>query len=182
MIWPASPWRVKTRYAGLRQKRPSPSADTPRVHSRRGPTPRPSLHAGAVHTLTRDEGLAVLGRRSISATIAAPNRIVPISSTYFTSAPGFPYAYAPSIELYSGIDQFQRGNHPQAGDLAVWRGHAGIVVNPVQHSFFSLLRSGAGVESYDSPVLETPRTSAVLPLCQRESRYRACDFVAQRKP
>jgi hypothetical protein len=64
---------------------------------------------------------------------------------------GFPYAYAPSSDLYAGIDEFQRVTKPQPGDLAVWQGHAGIVVNPAQHSFFSLLSSGAGVDSYDSP-------------------------------
>jgi hypothetical protein len=64
---------------------------------------------------------------------------------------GFPYAYAPSSDLYAGIDEFQRVTKPQPGDLAVWHGHAGIVVNPAQHSFFSLLSSGAGVDSYDSP-------------------------------
>lgn len=63
---------------------------------------------------------------------------------------GFPYRYAPSVELYGGIDGFRRVTNPQPGDLAVWRGHAGIVVNPVQHSFFSLLRSGPGVGSYES--------------------------------
>jgi hypothetical protein len=64
---------------------------------------------------------------------------------------GFPYRYANSSELYAGIDEFQRVAIPQQGDLAVWRGHAGIVINPVQHTFFSLLRSGPRVGSYDSP-------------------------------
>ena len=64
---------------------------------------------------------------------------------------GFPYEYASSSDLYAGIDEFRRVATPQPGDLVVWRGHAGIVVNPVQHSFFSLLRSGAGVDSYDAP-------------------------------
>jgi len=41
--------------------------------------------------------------------------------------------------------------HPQPGDLVVWRGHVGIVISPVQHSFFSAMRSGRGVEFYDSP-------------------------------
>lgn len=108
-------------------------------------------NAGVVHTLTRDEGLAVLG----AALDFRHYRGSESDCSHFVHAlyqrAGFPYAYAPSIDLYSGIDQFQRVTTPQAGDLAVWRGHAGIVVNPVQHSFFSLLRSGAGVESYDSP-------------------------------
>jgi NlpC/P60 family len=64
---------------------------------------------------------------------------------------GLPYEYASSSDLYAGIDEFRRVANPQPGDLAVWRGHAGIVVNPVQHSFFSVLRSGPGVASYDSP-------------------------------
>jgi NlpC/P60 family protein len=64
---------------------------------------------------------------------------------------GFPYEYAPSSDLYAGIDEFQRVANPQPGDLTVWRGHAGIVVNPAQHSFFSMLSSGPGVDSWDSP-------------------------------
>jgi cell wall-associated NlpC family hydrolase len=64
---------------------------------------------------------------------------------------GLPYEYASSSELYAGIDEFRRVANPQPGDLAVWRGHAGIVVNPVEHSFFSVLRSGPGLASYDSP-------------------------------
>jgi cell wall-associated NlpC family hydrolase len=63
---------------------------------------------------------------------------------------GFPYTYAPSAALYAGIDAFERVTNPQPGDLAVWRGHAGIVVNPAQHSFFSLMTSGIGIASYDS--------------------------------
>jgi hypothetical protein len=64
---------------------------------------------------------------------------------------GFPYDYAPSSDLYAGIDEFRRVANPQPGDLAVWRGHAGIVVNSAQRSFFSLLSSGPGVDSWDSP-------------------------------
>ncbi|MGA8443223.1 MAG: hypothetical protein WB762_20785 [Candidatus Sulfotelmatobacter sp.] len=64
---------------------------------------------------------------------------------------GFHYEYASSSDLYEGTDEFRRVATPQPGDLAVWRGHAGIVVNPTQHSFFSMLHSGPGVDSYDSP-------------------------------
>ena len=107
--------------------------------------------AGDPHTLTRDEGLAVLG----AALESRHHRGFESDCSHFVHAlyqrAGFPYAYASSVDLYSGIDQFQRVTIPQAGDLAVWRGHVGIVVNPAQHSFFSLLRSGAGVESYESP-------------------------------
>jgi hypothetical protein len=40
---------------------------------------------------------------------------------------------------------------PQAGDLVVWRGHVGIVIDPDQHSFFSFVRSGPDTQFYDSP-------------------------------
>jgi hypothetical protein len=63
---------------------------------------------------------------------------------------GFPYRYANSSELYAGIDEFRQVANPQTGDLVVWRGHTGIVINPAEHSFFSRLRSGPGVNSYDS--------------------------------
>ena len=62
---------------------------------------------------------------------------------------GFPYRYADSTELYDGTENFRRVSHPQAGDLAVWRGHAAIMVNPAQHTFFGATRSGLRVESYD---------------------------------
>src|ERR1700690_447454 len=64
---------------------------------------------------------------------------------------GFTYQYASSSDLFEGTDDFRRVASPQVGDLAVWRGHAGIVVNPDQHSFFSVLHSGPEVDSYDSP-------------------------------
>src|ERR1700733_16235475 len=114
---------------------------------------RPDLryNAVSVHTLTQDEGLAVLGAaldfRHYRGSESDCSHFVHV----LYQRAGFPYAYAPSIELYSGIDQFQRVTTPQAGDLAVWGGHAGIVGNPLQNSFLSLLRSGAGGESYDAP-------------------------------
>jgi hypothetical protein len=67
------------------------------------------------------------------------------------SRAGFPYAYAKSTDLYVGVEPFRRVARPQPGDLVVWRGHSGIVIDPVQHSFFSKLRSGLGVDFYDAP-------------------------------
>jgi cell wall-associated NlpC family hydrolase len=64
---------------------------------------------------------------------------------------GFPYPYSNSRELYAGIERFQLVTEPQPGDLIVWLGHVGIIVSPVKRSFFSALRSGRGVERYDSP-------------------------------
>jgi hypothetical protein len=112
----------------------------------------PDLHdAAGLRPLTLDEGLAILGA-------ALDSRHHPVSTadcSHLVHAlyerAGFYYAYASSTDLYAGIDEFHRVTNSQPGDLAVWRGHVGIVVNPVQHSFFSLLRSGPAVESYDSP-------------------------------
>jgi hypothetical protein len=66
------------------------------------------------------------------------------------SRAGFPYSYSSSSDLYSGINEFQRVTTPQVADLIVWPGHVGIIVSPTQHSFYSSLRSGVGVDFYDS--------------------------------
>jgi NlpC/P60 family len=65
---------------------------------------------------------------------------------------GFPYDYVSSRELYIGSStNFTRVRAPQAGDLVVWRGHVGIVIDPKEHSFFSFVRSGPDTQFYDSP-------------------------------
>jgi len=63
---------------------------------------------------------------------------------------GQTYVYADSRKLYEGVTAFQRVAQPQPGDLIVWQGHVGIVVDPEQHSFVSALRSGVKVAFYDS--------------------------------
>jgi hypothetical protein len=101
--------------------------------------------------LTASEGLAILGE----ALDFRHHSKLPEDCSHFVhelyERAGFPYEYASSSDLYDGIDEFRRVASPQPGDLAVWPGHAGIVVNPAQHSFFSKLSSGHGVELYDSP-------------------------------
>jgi hypothetical protein len=64
---------------------------------------------------------------------------------------GYPYPYASSFALYAGIGSFVRVARPQPGDLIVWRGHVGIVVDPAEHSFYSSVRSGLRTEFYDTP-------------------------------
>jgi len=64
---------------------------------------------------------------------------------------GYPYPYVSSLDLYAGISSFIRVTRPQPGDLIVWRGHVGIVVDPVEHSFYSSVRSGLRTEFYDAP-------------------------------
>jgi NlpC/P60 family len=63
---------------------------------------------------------------------------------------GFPYDYVTSRELYIGSKHFKRVHVPQTGDLVVWRGHVGIVIDPKQHSFFSFVSSGPDTQFYDS--------------------------------
>lgn len=64
---------------------------------------------------------------------------------------GLSYNYAPSSEIYAGVEGFKRVKQPQPGDLVVWRGHVGIVIKPSQHIFFSFMRSGPGIDDYDAP-------------------------------
>jgi hypothetical protein len=111
----------------------------------------PQHKAFVSRPLTPDEGLAILSAALDSRHHAG---LTPDCSHFvhgLYQRAGFPYGYANSLDLYAGIDEFRRVTRPQPGDLAVWRGHAGIVISPAQHSFFSFLRSGPGVESYDSP-------------------------------
>ncbi len=63
---------------------------------------------------------------------------------------GFSYPYASSSDLYRGTDDFRRVKKPQSGDLVVWRGHVGIVVNPKRREFYSFLRRGPGIDEYDA--------------------------------
>ena len=67
------------------------------------------------------------------------------------SAAGFDYPYATSMDLYAGHGNFRRVRHAQPGDLITWRGHVGIVVDPTQHNFYSLVRSGPQSEDYLGP-------------------------------
>ena len=63
---------------------------------------------------------------------------------------GFPYSYVSSDDLYDGVEGFQRVSEPEPGDLVVWRGHAGIVIRPSRHVFFSFLHAGPGIDDYTS--------------------------------
>ena len=64
---------------------------------------------------------------------------------------GFDYPYQSSFDLYAGAERFARVKSPHAGDLIVWPGHVGIVVNASQHSFYSLVRSGLEEQDYEGP-------------------------------
>ena len=94
--------------------------------------------------LSPDDGLSVIAAALDAQVKAARQRDCShlVHAIYLRA--GFPYPYASSSDLYDGADDFQRVTRPQPGDLVVWPGHVGIVVNPAQRVFFSRLRSGPG--------------------------------------
>jgi hypothetical protein len=103
-----------------------------------------------VRTVTRAEGQEIV-RVALNAPRVPRSRYDCshfVHGTYERA--GFPYTYASSTELYEGDAEFRFVTHPQPGDLAVWPGHAGIVVDPARHSFLSVLHNGPGVNRYDS--------------------------------
>jgi len=63
---------------------------------------------------------------------------------------GFAYDYAQAADLFDGIASFRRVKRPQPGDLVVWQGHAGIVVDQWEHSFYSSVPKGFALENYRS--------------------------------
>ena len=121
-----------------------------------------SLDQGSAQSslLNASEGLSVIGT-ALESRVGGLSKLdcSHLVHTIYERA-GFPYSYASSSGLYAGTDEFQRVARPHAGDLVVWPGHVGIVVNPAENTFFSALRSGTGVESYSSPYWKergTPR-------------------------
>jgi hypothetical protein len=63
---------------------------------------------------------------------------------------GFGYPYATSYQLYDGVPEFQRVERAQPGDLIVWHGHVGLVVDPAAHSFYSSVGTGLETQQYDN--------------------------------
>jgi hypothetical protein len=108
--------------------------------------------SGSGGLLSSGDGLAILGAALDSPRPRAHSKTdcSHLAHAIYQRA-GFPYAYADSAQLYGGVSEFRRVKHPEAGDLVVWRGHVGIVISPVQRTFYSELRSGPGVDSYDAP-------------------------------
>lgn len=105
----------------------------------------------AARLLTREEGRSIVN--------VAWQQEPPLRGTLDCShltyqiykSAGFEYPYTSSFELYAGSANFARVKFPHAGDLVVWPGHVGIVVDPLQHSFFSLVRTGLEEQDYESP-------------------------------
>jgi cell wall-associated NlpC family hydrolase len=87
----------------------------------------------AAKLLDSNQGLAILGAALETKHPGRPGADCShLVHTIYEKA-GFPYTYVPSSDLYVGTDEFRRVAQPQAGDLVVWLGHAGIV-SPSTHS------------------------------------------------
>jgi cell wall-associated NlpC family hydrolase len=63
---------------------------------------------------------------------------------------GLKYEYVNSEQLYEGTPGFRQVDEPVAGDIIVWHGHMGVIVDPLLHSFLSALRTGVKIAAYDS--------------------------------
>lgn len=140
------PWFVGLALMGLmlactHAGRPRPEAPTSSV-----PSPAIETRAG----LSREEGFAI-----VDTALEYPRRHHPtmdcshLVNRIYDRA-GFPYGYATSRQIFEGAPGFILVPRAQAGDLVAWRGHVGIVVDPARHSFYSSLRSGPGVDNYQS--------------------------------
>jgi len=62
---------------------------------------------------------------------------------------GLTYTYATSFEIFAGVSQFRRVSRAQPGDLIVWPGHVGLVVDEGQGRFFSATRRGIRTDEYN---------------------------------
>jgi hypothetical protein len=99
--------------------------------------------------LTAKEGRAIVdaAREQDRAARGAQDCSHLVHQTYLSA--GFDYPYASSFELYAGNENFERVKYSQPGDLIVWPGHAGIVVDPLHHSFYSLVSTGLEAQNYE---------------------------------
>jgi cell wall-associated NlpC family hydrolase len=102
-------------------------------------------------TLSGDDGLAVIAAALNAKVRVRGGRDCSHLLHAIYQKAGFPYAYASSTDLYAGVDAFRRVSQPQPGDLIVWRGHSGIVVQPSRHIFFSFMSAGPSTDDYQSP-------------------------------
>jgi len=120
--------------------------------SQDAPTVRPSHKATQrKQTLTADDRKAVLATAMDWRQIHHSGRDCSHLVHDIYEEAGFPYRYADSEDLYAGTQGFQRVSRPQPGDVIVWHGHAGIVIYPSRHTFFSFLSSrGPGIADYKS--------------------------------
>ena len=127
-----------------------PSPQTVKSSSLKAQAPRPPVIPPGYRLLTLNEGRAIA--RGIDWADdeegLSPDCSHLVHKLYEQA--GYPYPYASSTDLYRGTGQFFRARYAHPGDLVVWRGHVGIIVNPREHSFFSTTSSGTRIENYRS--------------------------------
>jgi len=139
--------KVGTRTMPTTAASTQPGAE-PQITAKKSPVHSHPSKAPA--TLTEDDGLSVIAAALDSRThIGRQNDCSHLVHAIYDRA-GFSYRYSSSSDLYEGTDEFRLVKHPQPGDLVVWSGHVGIVVNPAQHAFFSTLTHGPGIDTYDA--------------------------------
>ena len=125
-------------------------ADQPRTTGRQTQETRPSAIPPGMRLLSLKEGRAIVQEMAWTDDEEglAPDCSHLVHRLYEQA--GHEYPYASSLDLYRGTGSFVRVRVPQPGDLIVWRGHVGIVVNPKEHSFFSSVSEGARIQNYNS--------------------------------
>ena len=96
----------------------------------------------------------MIRERLVRLSVAMQDNDVDLDCSHFANyvydRAGLEYEYEPSRDLYKGDGPFLLAYEPMPGDLIVWRGHVGIVVNPAEHTFVSKLNSGVKVASWDT--------------------------------
>jgi hypothetical protein len=115
--------------------------------------PTAGPYSAKLRLLSKPEGLGIVLAASRQEGAEAEGRTEDCSHLVHDlyEQAGYPYPYASSLDLYNGSRSFVRVSKPQPGDLIVWRGHVGIVVDQREHSFFSSVSSGPQTEYYSSP-------------------------------
>jgi hypothetical protein len=110
---------------------------------------RPSSEPSNARLLTRAEGREVVHLALRHVTAGQSPDCSHLVHEILSDA-GLSYPYATSFEIFAGIPQFQRVRRAQPGDLIVWPGHVGLVVDPRATTFFSSTGSGPRTDEYSS--------------------------------
>jgi cell wall-associated NlpC family hydrolase len=124
--------------------RPNPTSSTVRPGANR------NLARKIDRTLSADDRLSVIAAALDSRMRVYSERDCSHLVHGIYERAGFDYNYASSSDLYEGAEGFQRVAVPEPGDLVVWRGHAGIIIRPSHHIFFSFLHGGPGIDDYEN--------------------------------
>ena len=129
-----------------------------RANSDSGDPIAPAALTSILEFLTRrlDDSATSIPRSVLSGPQSANSGTLPppgdcshfVHDTYATI--GLDYPYSSSRELYQGTQSFTQISTPRRGDLIVWRGHVGIVIDPGQRTFLSVLRRGLRVSCWRS--------------------------------